>query len=66
MYNQDFVIGDELLARHHIDYAALPPGNYALKLVVYDYKTGTSAAGRVGNGGERFERTLEFARISRE
>lgn len=66
VHNQDFVIGDGLLARHRIDYPALPPGDYALELVVYDYETGRSASGRVGDGGERFERAWEFATINRK
>ena len=43
--NQDFVIGDESLAHYRLDISSLPPGNYAVKLIVYDFETRVSVPG---------------------
>lgn len=55
-HNQDFVVGDSALARHHVDYRALPPGDYAVKLILYNYETRRSMSGTASGTGERFER----------
>ena len=63
IHNQDFVVSDGALARHHIDYQALPPGEYAVKLILYNFETRRSVSGTAGETGERFERELELATI---
>ncbi|MCY3865898.1 MAG: hypothetical protein OXG68_10720 [Chloroflexi bacterium] len=62
-HNQDFVVGDGALARHHIDFRALPPGAYAVKLVVYNFESRRSVSGTASKNGERFKRELEIATI---
>lgn len=63
VYNQDFVIGSRALARHRLDISALQPGNYAVKLIVYDFHTGNSVSGAVSGTNVRFDRELEIATI---
>ena len=63
-YNQDFVIRRRALSRHRIDMASLQPGDYQLKLIVYNFETQASVAGEVISSGARFERELEIARLS--
>jgi len=65
VHNQDFVVGDGALGRQLIDLRALPQGDYAVKLVVYNYETRRSAPGTVIGTGARFERELEIATIDR-
>ena len=47
-----------------VDLSSLAPGNYAAKLIVYDFKTGLSQPGVVVESGKRIARELEFARFS--
>ncbi len=65
VHNQDFVIGMEALARHRLDISALQPGDYAVKLIFYDFNTRTSVSGALDETGVRFERELEIAAINR-
>lgn len=65
IHNQDFVIGMEALARHRLDISALQPGDYAVKLIFYDFNTRTSVSGALDETGVRFERELEIAAINR-
>ena len=64
-HNQDFVIGDGALARHRLDISNLPPGNYVVKLIVYDFNTRVSVSGLATGTSTRFERELEIATIDR-
>ena len=64
VHNQDFVLGDSPLAYHRIDLASLQPGDYQLKLIVYNFETQASVAGEVISSGARFERELDIARLS--
>lgn len=54
--SQDFVVSDGALARHHVDYRALPPGDYTVKLIVYNFESRRSVSGTVSGTGESFER----------
>lgn len=59
---EDFVIGLEPLARHRINTAPLPAGDYRLHLILYDYATGRSVSGTVTATDTSFERALDIAR----
>ena len=63
--NQDLIVGDLALANHRVEISSLRPGNYAVKLIFYDFKTGNSVSGVVSQTGVRFERELEIATIER-
>lgn len=65
-YNQDFVIRRRSLNYHRIDTAGLPPGDYQLKLVVYDFESGVSVPGVLKGDGARFERELQIASLAME
>ncbi len=60
----DFVIGLEPLRQREIDISALPPGQYHLKLIVYDYESGRSTSGTVLASGASFARELEIGSFS--
>ena len=62
---QDSTIADAALARQHIDISSLPPGNYVVKLIVYDFNTRVSVPGTVSAESLRFERELEIASVDR-
>ena len=62
---QDATIGQVSLARQRIDVSALPPGEYALKLIVYNFDTGRSVSGVVSEDGASFERALTIASVTR-
>ena len=62
---QDSTIGHASLRRHRVDISSLPPGDYALKLIVYNFDTGHSVSGIASETGVRFERELEIAMIDR-
>ncbi|MCY4062763.1 MAG: hypothetical protein OXG53_10380 [Chloroflexi bacterium] len=62
---QDSTIGHVSLARYDLDVSHLPPGDYAVKLVVYNYETKRSVSGVVSGIGERFERELDIGTIDR-
>ncbi|MCY3831499.1 MAG: hypothetical protein OXG85_00705 [Chloroflexi bacterium] len=63
--SQDSTIGLVSLARQRIDVSALPPGEYTVKLIVYNFQTGRSVPGRVSRDGSRFDREMEIARAIR-
>ncbi len=62
---RDFVIGHAPLARHRIDISSLAPGDYAVKLIVYNFESGTSIAGTVSVDSRRIDRAIEVATIQR-
>ena len=62
-YNQDFVIRRESLAHHRIDLAALAPGEYQARMIVYDFETLASVPGEAINGDARFERALDIGQL---
>ena len=64
VFGQDSVIGYATLDRHRIDIADLDPGNYAIKLIVYNYVTGKTVAGTQTATGVRFDRELTIADLN--
>ena len=61
---QDFVIGLEPLAHHRIDFSALDPGDYQVKLIVYNFETRVSVPGTVISADAHFDRELEIMRLT--
>ncbi len=60
----DDVISGTPVRNYALDISALPPGDYAVNLVVYDYQTGKSQEGLIVDGQRQFQRELEVARFS--
>ena len=60
--SQDDTIGFKSLARQRVDISSLPAGAYTVKLIVYNFHTGKSASGTLGDD-TRFERALKIATI---
>jgi len=61
IHGQDAVIGEAALDHHRIEISSLPPGNYVVKLIVYNFNTRVSAPGTVTGTSTRFERELDLA-----
>ena len=61
---KDAVIWRAPLDAQSLDVSALPPGEYTLKLIVYDFETGLSQRGLLVGADQRFEREVEIARFS--
>ena len=61
---RDFTVGVDPLASYEVDLAALEPGNYVLKMIVYNYESRVSLPGTIISAGERFQRELEIGPIS--
>ena len=61
---QDFVIGLEPLDHHRIDMSTLEPGDYQVKLIVYDFETRVSVPGTLISTESRFDRELKFEQIT--
>ncbi len=61
---QDSVIGHLTLDRQRIDISSLPPGDYRVKLILYNFDTGAIVSGTASRDGARVERALEVAAIS--
>ncbi len=59
----DFVIHHESLARRSLEIASLAPGEYSLKLILYNYQTGHSIGGIVSSAEARFDREVEIGSI---
>ena len=55
---EDFVLSLEPLAHHRIDNSSLPPGDYLVKMILYDYDSGASLPGVEAVGGSSFDRAL--------
>lgn len=66
VYNQDFIIGLEPLAHHRVDLTGLEPGDYQVKLIVYNFETQASVPGEIVSSGARFERELDLSVLSVE
>lgn len=62
----DFVIHNESLAGHRLSMASLAPGEYSVKLILYNYHSGHSVAGIVSGSEARFERELEIGTVAVE
>ena len=60
---RDYVVSRNPVAHHQIDISNLPAGDYAVKIVYYNFETGESVPGTVSGDGARFDRELAFATI---
>ena len=58
---QDSVIGHVTLDRHRVDVSSLPPGDYSVKLIMYDFDSGAIVPGTVTGDNARFDRELVIA-----
>jgi len=65
VYGQDATIGIASLDRRRLDLSALQPGEYVIKLIMYNFDTGVSVPGTLSPDGTGFERELEIATIER-
>ena len=61
---QDSVIGHITLDRQRVDISSLPPGDYRVKLILYNFDTGAIVSGTASRDGARVDRALEVAAIS--
>ncbi len=61
---QDHVIAGDPIDMATLEIGSLPPGDYAVKLIVYDYHTGRSQPGITLADQRRFDRELEVARFT--
>ncbi len=64
VYNQDFVVRDQAIARHRIDIGPLGTGNYQVNMILYDFETGVSVPGAALSDNTRFEREFLINRLS--
>lgn len=62
---QDAAIGSASLKRYYVDVSDLEPGEYAVKLIVYDFETRRSVPGTLTGIGTRFERELLIKTFTR-
>ena len=60
----DFVIHHESLVSHRLDLSPLEPGEYRVKLILYNYQSGGSIAGSVSGSQLRFDRELDIGSIT--
>ena len=60
----DDVIAGAPVRNYALDLSALPPGDYAANLIVYDFESGESQPGLIVESQERFQRELEIARFT--
>lgn len=63
-HGQDFVFHRDALQQQTINLASVPPGDYVVKLIVYNYASGESLGGRALMTEERFERELDFMTVT--
>ena len=61
----DIVLHHRSLLRQSLDLSALAPGDYDLKLILYNYETGASVPGVAANTGQPFERALDIGRTTK-
>ena len=64
VYNQDFVVRDQAIARHRIDIGPLGAGNYQVNMILYDFETRVSVPGATLSGDTRFEREIAISRLA--
>ncbi len=60
----DDVIGGSALVRQSLDVSDLLPGDYTVKLILYDFETGSGQAGTIIADERPFERAVDVGRIS--
>ena len=59
----DFTIRHNSLSRHQLDLSSLVPGNYNVKMILYNYETRVSVPGAITSDQARFERALDLGLI---
>ena len=60
----DFTIRHNALSRHQLELSSLVPGDYNVKMILYNYVTRVSVPGTVTSAQARFERALDLGLIS--
>lgn len=60
----DDVVGGDPLHGYRLDVSELAPGDYSIKLILYDFETGRGQAGTIIADDTRFERLVDVGRIS--
>ncbi len=60
----DFIVRHDALSTHRLDLSSLDPGDYSVKLILYNYETRVSVPGTVTSSQARFERELEIGFIT--
>ena len=60
----DFTIRHHSLSTHRLDLSTLEPGEYSVKLILYNFETRASVGGALISGGSRVERALEIGVIT--
>ncbi len=65
-FGQDFVIHFNPAMHYPIDLSTLAPGDYDIKLILYNYDTGRSVAGKAVATDSRFDRELDLGRLALE
>lgn len=64
IFNQDFVLDDRSAAHHRVDVSTLAPGDYQVRMIVYNFETLASVAGEIISSGTRFDRELMLADVT--
>ena len=62
----DFTIRHESLSGHGLDLSSLAPGDYNVKMILYNYESRVSVPGTMANAQARFERELDLGVIAKE
>ena len=60
----DDVVGGDPLRGYSLALSALAPGDYTVKLILYDFETGSGQAGTIIADERPFERAVDVGRIS--
>lgn len=60
----DDVVGGEPVHGYSLDLFGLAPGDYTVRLILYDFENGEGQAGTITAAGQRFERSVDVGRIS--
>lgn len=60
----DEVVGGDPLRGYSLDLSALAPGDYMVKLILYDFETGSVQAGTIIADERPFKRAVDVGRIS--
>ena len=63
-HGQDFVFHRDALQQETIDLSSLPPGQYQLKLIAYNYESGVSLPGTLISREEHFARELDVMTLT--
>ena len=62
----DFTIRHDSLSRGRLELSPLLPGNYAVKMILYNYETRVSVPGTIMESQARFERELDLGALAIE